>query len=352
MSLEVEITNILFDKGTLMDLYIGRWAAIKKLQPDDVLLENVDTDALYLGHKKLLPKKAMEKLVTLEGKARVALSKRSIEFPIGGGRFVYYKALPEVLKLLGDLQKQWAEEVATLIQDYPNLRELQLQALDEQAKKLATEALKKTNSQAEHEAEYARLETWREQQRTENKELYPTADELKAKFPFDWRMFKVSPLQGLEQMSTLDAGELLAAQSKLKADLEKWVKEAATVMHKALGEAAAQANKLLEKNGKLNPKNLKPLFEAFETFKAIDFTGSSSFQKTIEEVKQKFGIEKDGQIDYELTAGALNVDDYQKAGLTTLLGTMAKLAVEETAQAAGQEAISKVGEFSRFVALD
>src|SRR3954470_15466609 len=121
---EVELTDILFDKGTLMDLYIGRWAALKKLQPKDMLLETslIDRDAYYLGHKKLLPKKATETLVQLEGKARTALADKSIEFPVGGGRFVYYKALPELLKTLKTLKEKWDVEVLQLVQEYPQLR--------------------------------------------------------------------------------------------------------------------------------------------------------------------------------------------------------------------------------------
>jgi len=349
MTAEQTIHKILFDKGILMSLYIGRWAALRKLRPDDMLLEKINEEAYYLGHKKLMPKKAMEKLVTLEGKARTALAKRSLDFPVGGGRFVYYKTLDDVLKVLQDLRKQWDAEVEQLITDYPNMREEQLKTLDAQAENLAKEELKKTADPVAQKVRWQELESWLEIQRKENRELYPPIDQLKNKFPFEWRIFNVSAPTGMEQMSTLSAEQLVAAQKKLQQDMEVWVKDAATLMHKALGEAAAQAKQLLEKHGKLNPKNLKPLFEAFESFKAIDFTGESAFLKTVDEVKKKYGVEKDGQIDYELTAGAINYSDYMKAGLGELLGSMAKLAVDEVAEEAGKEAISKVGEFSRFV---
>lgn len=350
--MDTTIHKILFDKGILMNLYIGRWAALRKLRPGDMLMEKINEDAYYLGHKKLLPKKAMEKLVTLEGKARTALAKRSLDFPVGGGRFVYYKTLDEVFTVLNDLKKQWDEEVEILIADYPVLREEQLKALDSQADNLAKEELKKAQDQKEHEVKWSQLQGWLETQRKENRELYPPVEVLKTKFPFEWRVFNVSAPTGLEQMSSLSAEQLAAAQKKLQDDMQSWVKEAATLMHKALGEAAAQAKSLLEKNGKLHPKNLKPLFEAFESFKAIDFTGQSAFLKTVEEVKKKYGVEKDGSIDYELTAGAINYSDFMKAGLGELLGSMAKLAVDEVAVEAGKEAISKVGEFSRFVDME
>jgi hypothetical protein len=343
--------DILFDKGTLMDLYIGRWAGIKKMRPHELLLDQIDEEAFYLGHKKLLPKEAMEKLVTLEGKARTALSKRSIDFPVGGARFVYYKALPEVIALLNELKKEWETAVEDLVQEYPALKEKQLTLLDKQIDVIAKEELKKAENQEEHETLYEKLESWKVEQKAVNRQLYPTADVLKTKFPFDWRMFKISALQGIEQMSTLQAEDLLAAQNKLREDLQKWVKEAATAMHLALGEAAARAKDMLEKQGKLNPKNLKPLFEAFETFKAIDFTGQSNFQTVIDDIKSKYGVKKNEKIDYELTAGSLNYDDQAKKELSSLLSSLGKLAAEDAAELAGLEAIGKVGEFKRFVDL-
>lgn len=347
---EVEPIQVLFDKGTLLDLYIGRWAGIRRLQPDDMLIENLNQEALYLGHKKLLPKQAMEKLVQLEGKARTTLAKKSLDFPVGGARFVYYKALPEVLLLMKGLKAKWDVAVDELIANYPELRDQQLKVLDEQAERLALEDLKKVPI-ALQEPHRAKLEAWKLRQRGENESLYPTAQELRMRFPFQWRMFKVSALQGIEELSTLEADELIAAKETLKKDLQEWVKTAATEMHKALGIAAAHANSLLSKQGKLNPKNLKPLFEAFETFKAIDFTGNSEFQGYVDELKAKFGASVNEENDYEKIADMLNDSDFAKENLKSLLAKVGELAVEDVAQKAGAQAISKVGEFSRFVDL-
>ena len=96
-------------------------------------------------------------------------------------------------------------------------------------------------------------------------------------------MFKVSSANSLNGISAEDA---LEASQKLQQDLQGWIHETAILMHKTLGEAAAHAKDLLEKQGKLNPKNLKPLFDAFEVFKSIDFAWVQTYRSNWEAIKK------------------------------------------------------------------
>lgn len=346
---EVQPTEVLFDKGTLMDLYIGKPTFQKKLRSNDVLLEkSINEDAFYLGHKKLLPKEAMARLVTLEGHARTALAGRSLEFPLSGARFVYFRALPELLVRLRALQTEWTTAVQELVNTYPALKTQQLQVLDKQSTDLMeAEVLKApVDQQKEKRAE---LELWLEQQKLQHRNLYPPVTELPGMFHFSWRMFKISAMEGLEEMNTLQQEELLAAQQALKADLQSWVRTATADMHRSLGEAAAQAKSLLEKNGKLHPKNLRPLFEAFETFNAIDFTGSSDWRKQINDAREKYVYrEADGSINFERTSEAIHGSTFATNEFKELLKSIGSLAVQQVADEAGKAAISK-GAFRRFV---
>jgi hypothetical protein len=150
-------------------------------------------------------------------------------------------------------------------------------------------------------------------------------------------------------MSTLDAQALLRAQQQVRQDLEQWVRQAAVEMHKTLGEAAANAKRLLEKNDKLNPRNIKPLFDAFETFNAIDFTGASTFHQTIERIKQTFGKKKpDGTMDMELTNDEIHASPHGMSEFRQLLGALSTLAVDDVAEQAGIKSL-QAGEFRRVV---
>lgn len=347
---EVQPTEILFDKGTLMDLYIGKPTFQKKLRSNDVLLEgSINEDAIYLGHKKLLPKEAMARLVTLEGHARTALAGRSLEFPLSGARFVYFRALPDLLVRLREIQTQWGQAVSELITTYPELKTKQLEILDKQSEDLKDQQLNGLSAD-QRKAREPELKDWLEQQKLQHRRLYPPVEELPKMFHFSWRMFKVSAMEGLEEMNTLQQSELIAARDALRNDLQTWVKTATADMHKALGEAAAQAKNLLEKQGKLNPKNLRPLFEAFETFNAIDFTGSSDWRKQVDQARERF-IKRntDGSINFDLTSEAINGTHFATAEFKSLLGAIGGLAVQQVAEEAGRSAISRVGAFRRFV---
>ena len=347
---EVTPTEVLFDKGTLMDLYIGKPTFQKKLRSGDVLLEgSINEDAFYLGHKKLLPKEAMARLITLEGHARTALAGRSLEFPLSGARFVYFQALPALLVRLRTLQTEWRAAVQELVNTYPELKARQLEILDKQSSDLMeAELLKVVPNQ--QQAKRAELDSWLEMQKQQHRKLYPPVSELPEMFHFSWRMFKVSAVDGLEEMNTLQQEELIAARDALKADLSLWVRTATADMHRALGDAAAQAKNLLEKQGKLNPKNLRPLFEAFETFNAIDFTGSSDWRKQVDSARERFiQRDADGSINFERTSEAINGTNFATTEFKGLLNAIGSLAVQQVAEEAGKAAISRVGAFRRFV---
>lgn len=345
---EAQPTEILFDKGTLMDLFIGKPTFQKKLRSSDVLLEgSINEEAIYLGHKKLLPKEAMAQLITLEGQARTTLANRSLEFPLAG-RFVYFQALPGLLTRLRELQVRWNAAVQDLVVAYPELKVRQLAILDKQSEDLMLSELKKVPGN--HTERRTELNLWLEQQKIQHRLLYPEIDKLADMFHFSWRVFKVSVEDGLGEMNTLSQDELIVARDELKADLQKWVRNSTADMHQALGEAAAQAKNMLEKQGKLNPKNLRPLFEAFETFNAIDFTGSSDWRKQVDQARERFiKRDVDGSINFDLTAEAINGTSFATTEFKSLLGAIGSLAVQQVAEEAGKTAVSRVGAFRRFV---
>lgn len=345
---ETGITRVLFDTGTLFHLYIGRWTGNKKMNESDLLIDEVDKSAFYIGHKKLLPREAQETLQFLEGQSRTFLANRSVPFPIGNARYVAYHALREVLDRLNGFKARWNLAVNDLIEGYPRFMEEQLDRLDRQARALADKEGSKAAPYA-YAAKMKELDDWMRKQRALNRSLYPDVSELRGRFNFEWRMFKLSPLEGMEQMSTLDADTLLEEQNRVRQDLNRWVSEVSVMMHQQLGEAAAQAKRLLEENGKLNPKNLRPLFEAFETFSAVNFSGNSTFIDTINSIRARFLRQSgSGETDWQLTAEQVN---HSTEEVRSLLTAMSDLAVNDTAKQAGIQSV-RAGQFGRVIDLD
>ena len=341
------ITNVLFDRGTLVHLYVGRWTGNKKLRETDLLLTEVDSDAIYLGHKRLLPTGANAVLQSLETQARSFLASRSIPFPIGNARFVYYRTLTELLTRLRSIKADFDAAVVALLNNYSALKIQQLDLLDRQAHALVEEKLRAITDTDACARKRVELNEWLEEQRRLNRSYYPSLSELGSKFVFEWHMFKVSPLEGVEQMSSLEQQDLLDAQRRIQEDLQRWVRDVSTEMHKSLGEAAANARRMLGENGKLNPKNLKPLFDAFDSFKAINFTGAGDVQVTLDQIRARYqATDQTGSTDYQTTANNVNGNPEE---LSQLLSTIANLAIDQVAEKAGVQAIRSVGEFRRFV---
>lgn len=338
------LEGVLFKHGTLFDLDIGRWMARKKLRADDLLLAPGTEGAMQLGHKILLPKTAMKEIQEIDSKARVYLANRSTTFPIGGGRFVSSHVLTEVLERLREMRTSYLAAVGAMIEKYPDLRNSQIQALDKAEYDLAVEDHKKNPTKEN----WDRLDSWLSQKYAEHRAMYPTTDDLRQRFRFEWRMFRIEPSSGIEGMSESQAEEMRRAQAQLRQELQGWVREASAEMHKTLGEAALNASDLLAKNGKLDPRNLRPLFEAFEAFRAMDFTGQSSFQNAVSAARASFVRDENGNIDFQRTAETLSAEQ-AKAAFGQLLGTMGTLAQDAVADEAGVRAIRSSGAFARVV---
>jgi hypothetical protein len=345
----MSVVQVLFKKGVLFDLDIGKWHAISRMNEDDLLLKNVNRKAVYLGHKKLLPYWASQKLSNLEGKLRGALGAHSSPFPIAGAVFVQYKYLGDLMKKLKALKAEYEVAADELVASYDNYKNYQIQTLDQEAENIAkqhygdleAQAVKEGGWSPELKTEYHNLVTWLDSQKAQHQKLYPPKDELRAKYYVEWRMFKVDPV-GSEEMNNMGAEEMVAAQKKLQEDMEQWVKDQAKEIHLALGKAAARAQALLSKQGKLHPKNIKPLVDAFEMFKVVDFTGSD-LQKKIDELKKLF-IDNDN---LDMSAEAINDDQEQ---FKSMLETFADLAVDAVAEEAGDKALQN-SEFNRLLEL-
>lgn len=343
---EGEITDLLFNEGTLFDLDIGRWAATKKLTAKEVLLEDIDTSAIHLGHKRLLPKEALIEIIKLEGKARAALESHSLPFPIAGARFVYLRTLHGLVEQLIQIRESYYRAVNDFVEAYPFYKTTQLERLNNMAQGRYAAELMKFQGRPDYDAKKVELDLWLQEEQQSNQSKYPDDAKLRSKFRFDWHIFKIAEFTG--DGTTLSADEINEAQVKLKNELNNWVRSAAVAMHRTLGEAALQAKEMLQRHQKIHPRNLKPLFDAFETFRSINFTGSSDIQQVIEQIKTQFGVTQEGTLDYSATAENINTGGSQ-GEFTTLLNQVAELAVEDAAEQAGLSAIRRAGRFARVI---
>lgn len=341
------LESVIFQHGTLFDLDIGRWAAQKRMRANDLLMDGHATDAFKMGHKRLLPEKADQAIKEIESRARSYLTNRSTPFPIGGGRFVARHILSEVLERLKEMQGDYARAVGELVENYDELREHQIRVLDNAEYQISVEKVSATSPDRRDQVQQE-LGTWLAQKYAEHRQAYPPKDELRRRFRFEWRMFNIEPSSGITGMSDAQQEEMIRAREALRQEMNAWVRQATAEMHRTLGEAAMNAHDLLVRNGKLNPKNLRPLFEAFEAFRAMDFTGASEFQAVVDRARAAFVLNPDGTVDYKNSSEEFEDEAYRNS-FRGLLTEMGRLSQEAVAEEAGIRAIQRSGSFARVV---
>jgi hypothetical protein len=339
-----ELVNVIFQKGVLFDINIGKWAAQHRMTPQDLMMDKVNSEAMHIGFKRLMPSKAMKPIIHLEGQIRTFVDKMSMPFPIAGAVFVNYKSLKPLIDGLKDYSGKYQAAATELYEKYEDYRTEQLKVLDAEAQKIANSRRKDPSDQQET----AKLQEWVKAQHTLNRSLYPSREDLPLKFYVTWKMFKVNPLDGGSEISGVEAEDMAAQQELFQKEMQKWVKEQTAKIHKTLGEAAARAKELLEKQGKLNPKNLKPLFDAFAEFKNVDFAGSN-FQKAVTDIESKYLMtSSDGSMNFIAISNKINEGDSD--AFSSLLDTLSGLAVDAVSENAAHETLGN-SDFKRLLDL-
>lgn len=345
---EPDITKALWDCGVLMGVHVNRPTFHVRNRPSDLLIDDMNKNVMDPGFKKMIAPDALKKLATLESKARTCLTSRSVPFKVFlEGRFVYSTALPKILKELESLREEFNAETEAFVVAYPRLKDEALTLLDAEAQKLVNNVLKNLGGES-LDQKRLELDEWFVGQCEYNRTLYKRWEEgdMHRHFLMDWSIGHVT-MEGMENMN-LDSATLAQMQSTYKKDVQNWVREATVSMHQVLGEKAVHIKEMLEKQGKLNPKNLKPFFEALEAFKDLDFTNSSGFRKSVEEIQARFGVVKNGELDMELTAAAVTGSQAQ---FTAMLNTVSALASSDVAEQAGLQALASSGQFNRVIDL-
>lgn len=344
----LKVHEILFKKGILVDLDVHQWRAQKKLTKEDLLLDKtIQEDLYYTGHKKLLPKKALAPLIEIEGKARLELDARSSPFPIAKARFVTFPVLNELMNVLEEYQKAFFVALDELILNYDKYKDEQLAHLDVQIQAIADEDLKKA-PEDKYQARKSALGDWVLKQKILVRDLYPPKEQLKARFGFEWRLFKITNAEGVDS-SNLTPAQVKAINQKLDGDMQDWVKTTTKDVHQELGEAAQHLYELLDKQGKLHSKNLKRFFEAAEKFLASEFL-ESKYVGMVKTMKANYLITSNDEPNWELMAQNMSFV-HQQDGLKGVLAAIAELASEQMAIQAAMDTIKRSEDFGRVVDL-
>lgn len=231
----------------------------KKLTVKDLDLKQSDVpeQIIALGQKRLLKKSMMEKLQSIEGKAREMVTAHSTESFIKGYRFFTKKGRDAVVEELIKLKKQFEDESTKFLAGYPSMRQAMMDEFPEWAKKLEP--------------------------------YYPTPEKVKSSFNFeiiglsdDYKITMVRQEADILSEATLTLKEGLMAK------LEGFLKSSVLDVRTEFIEKLSSIKETLDAGDKVNAKTIKKIHEMIEEAKLKDLTGDEDFFKMLEDFGKKF----------------------------------------------------------------
>lgn len=118
-----QIRQMVFSKGHLVSIHVGKWHMTAKLEEDDLQITNVPT-IFQLGNKKLIKDEIKNKFTNIEGKARNLVKKHSFKFAFGQNlRFVSKQAWDLIRPQLDDFKKEYYTLVDDFLENYEKYKE-------------------------------------------------------------------------------------------------------------------------------------------------------------------------------------------------------------------------------------
>ncbi|MBI3852723.1 MAG: hypothetical protein HY298_20915 [Verrucomicrobia bacterium] len=277
---ENQLLDVLTREGVLMNVSVRYWRATKKLNAEDLGLDpdKVTDRLISLGHKKLLPKEALEGFALVESRAHALVEASTFPFLKGLSRFLPNPKLPEVLDKINRLAGEFARAKADFLARYAEMRQQASAEWLAAARQLVSDP----------ERLVAAIEA-----------SFPEPARMEKFFEFSTQLFQIRVPEGLD-LALVSAGE----QQEIIRVREQAAQAAASQIHReveafvadCVGSLRAQTAQLCEemlesmRSGKtgLHQKTLNRLVRFIDEFKQLNFAGDRQMEAELERVRQEF----------------------------------------------------------------
>ena len=274
------LLDALTREGVLISVSVRYWRATRKLNAEDLGLDpdNVTERLISLGHKKLLPREALERFALVEGRAHSLVESSTFPFLNGLGHFLPNTKLEEVTQKLRDLATEFEQAQQAFLGQYADLRQQASAEWYEAARRLVSDP----------ERLVATIEA-----------SFPNVSQMQRAFGFEVNLFQLRAPESLD-LALVSQGE----QEKVIAAREKAAAEAAAEIHRGAEtfvadcvaslrqETAKLCEDMLEsmRTGKtgVHQKTLNRLVRFIDEFKQLNFVGDSQMEAQLERVRQEF----------------------------------------------------------------
>jgi hypothetical protein len=267
-------------EGVLLGVTVRYWRATKKLNAEDLGLdpEKVTQRLISLGHKKLLPKEALESLALIESRAHALVEAGTFPFLKGLARYLPNAKLPEVLARLRALETEFQTATRRFLEHYAETRDQALAEWTKAAEQLVPEPARLVAAIAA---------------------AFPEPARMQRSFEFSLQLYQVKAPEGLD-LELVQAGqqeEILRARQQAATEAALQIhRQAETFVGDCVASLRQQTAQLCEemlesmRTGKsgVHQKTLNRLTRFVEQFKQLNFAGDTQMEAELERVRQEF----------------------------------------------------------------
>ena len=248
----------LWTEGVLIDFNVRFWSGQKKIKPSEI---GVNEDRLpdVIAKLVLCPNKYVKSFACIRMKGYHAIERVSLSFPVGGARFVPARAIANVITELEKYKLEFDAMVESLLSEYRTL---------------------KARCVADYEAQLPRLADY-----------FPTLDDLRTRFSFDWAFFEFHVPQWSQMNDKFIAEAVVRDEARFqyKQQLQRIVTDFSARAAREMRERFLDhLSKIVErvKSGKSIDARQTVGFElTLDRIEAINILDDETINKAIAEVK-------------------------------------------------------------------
>ena len=274
------LLDALTREGVLVNVSVRYWRATRKLNPEDLGLDpdNVTERLISLGHKKLLPREALERFALVESRAHSLIESSTFPFLNGLGHFLPNSKLEEVTRRLKELEVEFEVARQAFLNQYADLRQQASAEWYEAARRLVSDP----------DRLVATIEV-----------SFPNVAQMQRAFGFEVHLFQLRAPERLD-IALVSQGE----QEAVIAARQRATEEAAAQIHRGAEsfvadcvaslrqQTAGLCEEMLEsmRTGKtgIHQKTLNRLIRFIDEFKQLNFVGDGEMEAQLERVRQEF----------------------------------------------------------------
>ncbi len=316
-------------RGVLISVSVRYWRARMKLRPEELGLDplKVDQRLFSLGHKKLLPKRALEQLALIESRAHALVEENSFPFLGGIARYLPNTRLRETTDSLNRLKSEFGQCQNDFLSRYDSLREEALADWRQAAERISDDP-----------GRIMDLVTG----------AYPPLGRVCDRFGFDIRTFQIATPEAIPRAELLDIGSRLEvveareqavreARHEIEESCRAFVADCAATLREQTARLCDDMLKTIDTTGSVHQRTLNRLVNFIDRFRELNFVNDSEMEQQLQSVRSEF---------LQRTAGEYRESASARRGLVQGLSALRDRATE-LANADASAIVEQFGQMGR-----